>query len=147
MIQQILLQRVIVSSRPQKLLKIQGIHLIVCFIPNAHTLDLFVVNSKQRAAADDIKAMINGKELQGCCNVRAGLHLVKEQQSSACFKIESRFNPCNVFYNLIRIISVFKNRSELRTLDEINLDNVLIVCSGKSSYGFCFSDLPCSFYD
>ena len=68
-----------IALGPQKFLKIHGVHLVIFLVAHAVGLYLAVVDTHQRARADDVEAAVELEELQRGGTVGACLQFVKEE--------------------------------------------------------------------
>ena len=147
MIQQVDNQSVIIALRPEKLLKIHGIHLVVCFVAHAVALDFPVIDPQHGPAADHIKAAINGKEFQCGGDIGELLKLVKEEQRLSGQEPLARVQAGDVFDNIVSLIAIGGDELVLRLLHEIDIDHIFVAALSKSPDRLRLAHLPGTFND
>ena len=130
-----------IAFRPKELLKIQGPHFIIAFIPYAVAFNLSIVDSKHRAAANHVKSSVYVKKLERRCDVREFLQLIEKNQCFARNKAFSRIHSRYVLNDVVCFVAIFGNQLVFGFFNKIDVYDARIIGFGKVMNRFRFSNL------
>ena len=116
-----------IALGPQKFLEIHGVHLVIFLVAHAVGLYLTVVDTHQRARADDVEAAVEFEELQRGGTVGACLQFVKEEQGSAGDEPQLGIEQRDVLEDGVYLEAIVKDGLVPRLLYKVDFNDALVV--------------------